>query len=1194
MHRTNGVPVKPGLHRANDLPTMRRHPPQTRMPPDEREDGIGAVITNERVKSGTRIVASSTADCAPPHQLNSRADEETGHRPAANEYSRASAYQSIDHDLEASATYNYSTDDQRVTAVAGVGCCSCVEDRSGREPKHSGKKFVKHDKQLLKLAELGMFPAEPPVLVLPPQPEDPGYPVHLNVYHLIDPKANAKLHAVGLGLYHTGVELLGSEWSFGSPEDPEQVSGLFRVHPQMAMDFLHSHIYLGNTLLSRPQIDTVLLRLENEWPCDSYHVLHKNCNHFAKELCHRLSTTNPPNLNPPDWTNRIARASDCILPRRFATWVVNKIAGEPPPAKGAATRYIGKTHAPMPIQTPASQHAREGFIRFMAKLRLHRRRTLMEQEKGNATRDDRVQGSRANTQHRNEFIRAMQRLANHCVPTEEYGGDEDLVAAVSAEVPDNANVVSTSNQEEIELQKAVMLSLQEYKQLASSAEAEVAADEEQKRSDSPTVDSDEAYARRLQAEELHLLELEVLEKENREAEQQRSLDIDASNESHSAHGDPCDLKAFESTVMTCAAAKTVLPTSIASNDTFSPQQSTMLGTGYFLSDSTLNMRNLDNQLQEQISSAIQPVIRTDTSLISPLIGVTERESTKENHSRDDDQGTCDNVLSEKKTSSPDHSFQALSNADQSKQDNNNNNVANAQVDDDDGSATYTHTATDIKRFLDRQDGRMLSDATIGEPNGSQNDNTTDETVPSGEGEEEENSEVIPSSDSNVSPQRRNLTDMKECQNVDENQEGGKNGNSEANQQPQNNAEAGGCDSNGAGDLNVNSHDAEVNFESKRSDGNTDSKNKGDGGTVHYGETANHRFAPAPQRSGLPSSQAGALVQQLSLPSQHKKKCVFKTKNIRPNRKKITASSRCTSIDHSCHKSESLGRWMLQRVDGVRSGGPGAVALTVPLHIPVSSSVTQEADSSSVEESPSESRVEPSFEGSECASENIGQFCSSLMRHTAGHPCHVLSHQSMTHTLLSSLDDAKGNSMTSSCVNSPVHVTADSNDDESSDSDSAESSTSLSTSSLETDKDFVTMQQEHFVGSVQSFPLSRHSPPESDSTHYIRPHDDPESRSSSNSSSNETSSSSSSQSSRYSTAMSSAHCTINRRVADGSMAEDFSQPSTQPAKSRLYFDLSDDEISSTDSRSQSTSTSSLSNTTTASNTNSSTSSAESSQ
>lgn len=135
------------------------------------------------------------------------------------------------------------------------------------------------------------------------------YPVVLNVYDLTP--LNNYVHWCGLGIFHSAVEVHGSEYSFGAHDLP--TSGVFEVEPKSCPGFLYrSSIFIGRTSLHPLEFRDFIQRMASEYHGDTYHLISKNCNHFTDDLSTRL--TGKP---IPGWVNRLAKLGafcNCLLP----------------------------------------------------------------------------------------------------------------------------------------------------------------------------------------------------------------------------------------------------------------------------------------------------------------------------------------------------------------------------------------------------------------------------------------------------------------------------------------------------------------------------------------------------------------------------------------------------------------------------------------------------------------------------------------------------------------------------------------------------------------------------------------------------------------------------------------------------------------------------------------------------------------
>ncbi|XP_045464475.1 deubiquitinase DESI2 [Harmonia axyridis] len=133
-------------------------------------------------------------------------------------------------------------------------------------------------------------------------------PVLLNVYDMY--KMNEYTSNVGLGVFHSGVELYGVEYAYGGHQFP--ISGIFKIIPRDEKDLgdqfqFRQTIQVGYTDFTEQDIDKLIHELGKEFRGDRYHLMNNNCNHFSsaftKILCgHEI----------PPWVNRLAY---------FSSWV---------------------------------------------------------------------------------------------------------------------------------------------------------------------------------------------------------------------------------------------------------------------------------------------------------------------------------------------------------------------------------------------------------------------------------------------------------------------------------------------------------------------------------------------------------------------------------------------------------------------------------------------------------------------------------------------------------------------------------------------------------------------------------------------------------------------------------------------------------------------------------------------------------
>lgn len=111
----------------------------------------------------------------------------------------------------------------------------------------------------------------------------------------------------------------GQEYGYGAHDYPS--SGVFEVEPRSCPGFIFRRsVLLGSTDMSRSEVRSFMEHISEKYHGDSYHLIAKNCNHFADEVCSRL--TGKP---IPGWVNRLARVGEnddglSLLWGNFQVW----------------------------------------------------------------------------------------------------------------------------------------------------------------------------------------------------------------------------------------------------------------------------------------------------------------------------------------------------------------------------------------------------------------------------------------------------------------------------------------------------------------------------------------------------------------------------------------------------------------------------------------------------------------------------------------------------------------------------------------------------------------------------------------------------------------------------------------------------------------------------------------------------------
>lgn len=124
-------------------------------------------------------------------------------------------------------------------------------------------------------------------------------PVYLNVYDLTP--INGYAYWLGLGIYHSGVQVHGVEYAFGAHE--HSTTGIFEVEPKHCPGFtFRKSILIARSDLGPKEVRALMEKLAEEYPGNSYNLISRNCNHFCNDVCLRLA-----GKQIPSWVNRLAR-----------------------------------------------------------------------------------------------------------------------------------------------------------------------------------------------------------------------------------------------------------------------------------------------------------------------------------------------------------------------------------------------------------------------------------------------------------------------------------------------------------------------------------------------------------------------------------------------------------------------------------------------------------------------------------------------------------------------------------------------------------------------------------------------------------------------------------------------------------------------------------------------------------------------
>ena len=127
-----------------------------------------------------------------------------------------------------------------------------------------------------------------------------GYPIYLNIYH--KNIFSEYLQLVGLGMFHSTIEIFDLEFSFGFCETGMCGITVSKSGISNKMK-IKEKIYLGHTHFNLKTIKELIYTISSSWEGSTYNPFIKNCNDFTKDFSTLLLEDN---AYYPEYVNLLA------------------------------------------------------------------------------------------------------------------------------------------------------------------------------------------------------------------------------------------------------------------------------------------------------------------------------------------------------------------------------------------------------------------------------------------------------------------------------------------------------------------------------------------------------------------------------------------------------------------------------------------------------------------------------------------------------------------------------------------------------------------------------------------------------------------------------------------------------------------------------------------------------------------------
>ncbi len=109
--------------------------------------------------------------------------------------------------------------------------------------------------------------------------------MRINVYDILPDHVNEKLAKIGMGIYHSGVEIGGIEYAYGGNALMKTTGVYMSRSPKRHELFRFRESIVSNfKVQSFSTVVDVIYNLEKSFKANKYDMLKFNCNHFCETL----------------------------------------------------------------------------------------------------------------------------------------------------------------------------------------------------------------------------------------------------------------------------------------------------------------------------------------------------------------------------------------------------------------------------------------------------------------------------------------------------------------------------------------------------------------------------------------------------------------------------------------------------------------------------------------------------------------------------------------------------------------------------------------------------------------------------------------------------------------------------------------------------------------------------------------------